>query len=146
MSDSQFKLQQILNLRKELERQRHIEFAEARQALDEAQSRLDREVARTEIVFREMLEKQDKGVDVSELLLYSSFHQKQKSTIKEQKLAIDVLDQEVEERRENLIDASKEKKVLEKFKEHKESEASAERASKEMKFIDELAVQKSGQK
>lgn len=140
-----FELHQVLNYRREVEKLRHQEFAVAKHELDQAEKRLQREVERTETVLRELQEKQQAGIEASELQLYSNFGRRQQTTIKEQQQAVDVLDQKVEERRETLLDAAKDKKMLEKFKERQNLAHRQELAAKERTFLDELSVQKSGQ-
>lgn len=140
-----FELHQVLNYRREVEKLRHQEFAVAKHELDQAEKRLQREVERTETVLRELQEKQQVGIEASELQLYSNFGRRQLTTIKEQQQAVDVLDQKVEERRETLLDAAKDKKMLEKFKERQNLAHRQELAAKERTFLDELSVQKSGQ-
>lgn len=144
MTDDSFKLQQVLDFRKEMERQRHREFLEARQALSSAESRLARELERSDRILREMFEKQGEGIDASELQLYSSFHECQKRKIEEQREVVQQLDQEVDSRRDLLLEASKEKKVLEKFRDRKIELRHQEHALKERKFLDELSLRRGG--
>lgn len=144
MADEKFSLQQVLNYRKEMERQRHREFVEARQALFSAQARLARELERSDRILREMIEKQGEGIDASELLLYSSYSQRQKQVISEQREEVDQRDREVENRRNSLLEASKEKKALEKFKERKMEVLRQEIMLKERKFLDELSLPRGG--
>lgn len=127
-----------------MERQRHREFLEARQALSSAESRLAREQERSDRILRELMEKQGEGIDASELQLYSSFHQRQKRTIEEQREVVQQLDQEVDSRRDLLLEASKEKKVLEKFRDRKMDLIHQEQALKERKFLDELSLRRGG--
>jgi flagellar FliJ protein len=140
-----FELHQVLNYRRELEKLRHQEFAEAKHELDLAEKQLQREVERTSQVLQEMQEKQQAGIEGAELQLYSNFGRRQQITIKEQQQAVSVLDQEVEERRETLLDAAKDKKMMEKFRDRQNLAHQLELAAKERSFLDELSVQKSGQ-
>ena len=140
-----FELHQVLNYRRELEKIRHQEFAAAKQELDQAEKQLQREVERTSHVRQEMQQKQQEGMAGAELQLYSNFGQRQQRTIKEQQQVVNVLDQEVEERRETLLDAAKDKKMLEKFKKRQDLAHQLELSAKERSFLDELSVQKTGQ-
>ena len=144
MKTTGFALHQVLNYRREMEKLRHQEFAAAKQELEQAEKQLQREMERTEKVLLEMNQKQQSGIDASELQLYSDFGRRQQATIKQQRQVVDVLDQEVEVRRETLLDAAKDKKVLEKFKDRQDLALSTELAAKERAFLDELSVQKSG--
>jgi len=139
-----FELHQVLNYRREIEKLRHQEFAVAKHDLEQAETQLQREVERTERVLQELQNKQQIGIEASELQLYSDFGRRQQTTIKQQREAVDVLDQEVEVRRETLLDAAKDKKVLEKYKDKKELAQRMDLAAKERQFLDELAIQKTG--
>jgi flagellar FliJ protein len=140
-----FELHQVLNYRREMEKLRHQEFSAAKQELEQAESRLQREVERTERALQEMQDKQQLGMDASELQLYSNFGRRQQTAIKQQREVVDILDHEVEARRETLVDAAKDKKMLEKYKDKMDLAQRLELAAKERQFLDELAVQKSGQ-
>jgi len=140
-----FELHQVLNYRREIEKLRHQEFAVAKHDLEQAETQLQREVERTERVLQELQNKQQVGIEAAELQLYSDFGRHQQTTIKQQRAAVDVLDHEVEFRRETLLDAAKDKKVLEKYKDKKELAHRLGLAAKERQFLDELAIQKTGQ-
>jgi len=144
VSDETFSLQQVLNYRKEMERQRHREFVEARQALVSAQARLSREIERSDQILRELMEKQGEGIDASELSLYNSFREHQKQVISEQRETVDLLDREVEQRRTLLVEASKEKKVLEKYRDRTMEILRQEMMIKERKFLDEISLRRRG--
>lgn len=140
-----FKLQQVLNFRKEVEKARSMELAEAKQELETASDRLKQEERHAAKVESELAAKQAEGIDSSELLIYSNFFHKKSRDIKQQKQEVDTLGLMVDERREILLDAAKEKKVLESFKEKKVAAGRKEQSIKERDFLDEISVQKKGQ-
>lgn len=145
MKTQGFTLHQVLNYRREMEKVRHQEFNAAKLELEQAEKHLQREMERSERARQELQHKQQHGIDASELQLYSDFGRRQQATITQQKQVVSYLDQEVEVRRESLIDAAKEKKVLEKFKDRQNLALSNELAAKERAFLDELSIQKAGQ-
>ncbi|GAM09695.1 flagellar biosynthesis chaperone [Geobacter sp. OR-1] len=139
-----FKLQQVLNFRKEVEKARSLELAEAKRELDHAEERLKREEEHAARVSEELAIKQSEGINASELLMYVNFFHRKVKVIKEQREEVDTLDLKVAERRETLLIAAKEKKVLESFKEKKVAAEKEALAIKERDFIDEISVQKKG--
>lgn len=144
MQKKGFKLQQVLNFRKEVEKARSIELAEAKKELDHASEILKQEEQHAAKVAEELANKQSEGIDASELLMYSNFIHKKSRDIKQQRQQVDTLDLKVAERREILLDAAKEKKVLESFKEKRVAADRKELSIKERDFIDEISVQKKG--
>lgn len=144
MEKKGFKLQQVLNFRKEVEKARSLELAEAKRELEKASERLLIEEQRAARIAEELAARQSEGIDSSELLLYSNFIRKKNGDIKQQRQEVDILDVKVAERREILLDAAKEKKVLESFKEKKVAADRKELSVKERDFLDEISVQKKG--
>ncbi|MBT0663968.1 flagellar export protein FliJ [Geobacter pelophilus] len=142
MQNRGFKLQQVLNFRKEVEKARSLELAEAKRELDHAAERLKREEEHAAKVSAELAAKQAKGINANEFLMYSNFFHKKSKDIKRQREEVDTLDVKVAERRETLLVASKEKKVLELFKEKRVAADKKALSIKERDFIDEISVQK----
>jgi len=139
-----FKLQQVLNFRKEVEKARSLELAEAKREHDQAFEQLKQEELHAAKVANEFADRQMAGLDASELLMYSNFIHKKVRDIKHQQEKVDTLDLKVAERREILLDAAKEKKVLESFKEKRVAAENMEMYAKERDFIDEISVQAKG--
>ena len=139
--DDGFRLQQVLNLRRELEKVRKQELAAARNEFDTATKRLRNEEEKAEKLSRELEEKETAGIMALELQLYAEFSRKQSSDIKAQREVVTDLDHKVTEKRENLLSAAKEKKVLETFKDKTIAAQQQERAARERTFLDEIATQ-----
>jgi len=139
-----FKLQQVLNYRREVEKVRSIELADAKRELDRAAERLKREEEHAERVSEEFACKQVVGIDASELQMYSNFIHKKSRVIKEQRQEVGTLDLNVAAKRETLLHAAKDKKVLEIFKDKKLEAHKKELSVKERDFLDEISVQKKG--
>ena len=64
--------------------------------------------------------------------------------VKEQQERVSALDRILENRREELVQATKDKKVLEALKEKKDRAFREEQQRKERDFLDEMSVQKKG--
>ncbi len=139
-----FRLQQVLNYRREVEKVRKQELAVARNEFELAARRLKSEEEKAERLSRELKEKETAGILALEFQLYAEFSLKQSSDIKSQRQEVTDLDHKVTEKRDHLMSAAKEKKVLETFKEKTVAAQRMELAAKERNFLDEIAIQGSG--
>lgn len=139
-----FKLQQVLNYRKEVEKVKTLEFAAAKRELESAAERLKREEQHAEEVAAELARKQADGIGANELLMYAQFMGRKHEQITFQREEVEQLNKKMTEKREILLDAAKDKKVLETFKERKSEADRKEVSSRERNFLDEIAVQKKG--
>lgn len=136
-----FRLQQVLNYRREVEKARKQELAVARSEFENATRRLKSVEEKAERLARELKEKETAGILALEFQLYAEFSRKQSSEIKNQREVVSTLNEEVEEKREILLSAAKDKKVLESFKDKTNAAHRLEVAAKERNFLDEIAIQ-----
>lgn len=142
MSAAHFKLEQVLNYRCEIERVRKQEFATAKQAFDSATDRLSSEEQQVEDLAREFCHRQESLHSIDELRMYADFFARKREDIKQQKDTVDHLNSVMSERRNHLLDAAKDKKVLESLKERRAQEHKVHLAQKEQEFLNEIAIQK----
>lgn len=141
----QFELQQVLNYRTELEKLRKQDFAAARHDLDQATEYLcwqQQQVVEQSILFND---KQNEIQNIFEMQLYVNFLAGMRDGIKRQQLHVETLESVVEERRVELTQATKDKKVLEQLKEKKAELFRKSIAYKESLLLDEIATQKKRQ-
>jgi flagellar FliJ protein len=131
MQKTGFKLQQVLNYRKEVEKVKTVEFSDAKR---EFAARLAEELA----------SRQAEGIDARDLQMYANFFTKKNQDISSQREHVDSLDRRVTDKREKLLHAAKEKKVLESYKDRKVMADKKEISAKERDFLDEIAIQKKG--
>jgi len=139
-----FELHQVLNYRTDLERLRKQEFAAARQDLDQASDKLEQQRNEAADLARDFAERNGQLNSVVELQLYSDFFTRKREEIKQQQEQVTALDRILENRRDELVQATKDKKVLEALKEKKMQAFRQEMQRKERDFLDETAVQKKG--
>lgn len=139
-----FELRQVLNYRLDLERMRKQDFATARQDLDRASDKLEQERDGVATLSKDFVERQSQLNSVVELQLYTDFFARKREEIKTQQERVVALDRVLEDRREELVQATQDKKVLEALKEKKEHAFRQEQQRKERDFLDEMAVQKKG--
>src|SRR5512138_2583858 len=98
-----FRLQQVLNYRREVEKVRKQELAVARNEFEAATRRLKSEEEKAEKLSRELKEKETAGILALEFQLYAEFSRKQSSDIRNQREKVTNLDNEVTEKREILL-------------------------------------------
>jgi flagellar FliJ protein len=112
--------------------------------LEQAHERLRREEERIDRLGSEFMDRQLEGISAVELRLYSDFFRKKESDIKAQRQVVTALDVTVTEKREILVDASRDKKVLEELKKKKIKAFKQDMDEKERAFLDELALRNGG--
>lgn len=139
---TKFRLQPALNYREILEDRARQALAEALKAQIEAQEALEGEKASEAELHEEFALRQKEGIAPDELALYRNYLRRKAEMIEECSKQLQQAGELVEERREELCNASKEKKVLEKLKEKKQAEYELELSRQEANLMDEIAVQK----
>lgn len=142
MSGKKFKLEQVLGYRREMEKLRKQEFAAAKRNLEDASEQLRQEQIQVTELAGEFRSRQNELDTIEELRMYNDYFRRKKEDIRRQMERVEQLDQVVSERREDLLDATKDKKVLESLKEKKASEFRLKMLQKEREFMDEISVQK----
>lgn len=142
MAGKKFELEQVLKYRIEIERMRSQEFAVAKRDFEYAADMLALQEVQLELSAKEFIEKHDEMENIEELCMYANFFSRKRSEIINQKEQIDILGNEMNDRREILLDASKDKKVLESFKEKRANQFRQAMNLKERTFMDEISIQK----
>lgn len=146
MKGNGFKLEQVLNYRCEIEKMRKQEFASAKLDFEHASDRLRREKERVENLSEEFCHRQGELESIQEMRMYVDFFARKRDDIKNQKEQLDQLGSIVNDRRDFLLAATKDKKVLESLKEQKAKEFKRMMDQKEQTFLDEISIQKMGSK
>lgn len=142
MADKSFKLEQVLSYRGEMEKLCKQEFATAKQGLEKANDDLLREEEHVNELTQEFCDRQQDLDCIDDMRMYSDFFARKREEIKNQKERVEQLDREMNERREELLEATKDKKVLESLKQKKSDEFRQEMLQKERNFLDEISIQK----
>jgi flagellar FliJ protein len=142
MASKIFELEQVLVYRREMEKLRKQEFAAAKQGLEQANLELEREEELVGLLTQEFqLCQQDMGC-IDDIRMYSVFFTRKQEDIKQHKERIEHLDQITQEKRSDLMESSKDKKVLELLKDKKAAEFRQYMATRERNFLDEISIQK----
>ena len=142
MVQRRFRLEQVLTYRCDLEKLRKQDFAQARQAFDHASDNLMRSREHLVGVSREFSHRQTDLISSEELRIYTDFFAFKREEIKRQQTEVEQLGDVLNQRRSDLVDATRDKKVLERLKERHEQEFRDMVSRKEQAFLDELSVQK----
>jgi flagellar FliJ protein len=142
MAGKVFELEQVLSYRREMEKLQMQELAAARQGFEQANQELRREEELVELLTQEFQRCQKDIGCIDDMRMYADFFARKRDEIRVQKERIEQLDLIVNERRSDLLEASKDKKVLESLKERKTEEFRQDVISKERKFLDEISIQK----
>jgi flagellar FliJ protein len=140
MGKTGFRLDQVLKYRKEMEKVSKVEFAEASQELENANTLLKCEEEKVSRLDSEFMNRQQEGITAQELQIYSSFFRMKSVDFKCQRTNIGLLDHEVTRKRETLIDASKGKKMLESLEKKSVREMQRQIAEKEKNLMEEIAI------
>jgi len=140
----EFRLEQVLKFRKEVEKMHQLELAAARQRHDSAREKLKSEKGALLTLEQEFSQRQLEGIDAKDLQLYGDFTMRKTQEIQALRDTLPVLEQAVQERHDALLVAAKEKKALEIFKEKKMRDLRMEQMNRERAFLDEVAIQSRG--
>ncbi|BCG48976.1 Flagellar protein FliJ [Citrifermentans bremense] len=144
MAGYEFRLEQVLKFRKEVEKIQQLELLAARQRHETVSDQLNCEEKAIEELDREFTQRQMEGIQASDLQLFGDYRLRKRNEINRIKEELPALEQAVQEKRESLIVAAKEKKVLEIFKQKKLHAHRVELLEKERNFMDEVAIQGRG--
>jgi flagellar FliJ protein len=139
-----FGLEQVLTYRKEMEKVCKMEFSTAQREFDGACERLSNEENRVNKLNTELLDRQREGITAMELQIYADFFIRKNADIKLHRKETATLNDKMTEKRDILVEAAKEKKVLEILKEKKTQAHERNLLGKERIFLEEIALRKKG--
>lgn len=135
-----FKLQAVLDHRQRLEDIAQQALAQAIQQERELMSRLTDETAAMGIICGKYEQRQTEGMHAHEFALYENRISHKRAQLVDLDRQLGEARQQVQQARESLAAASKEKKLLEKLKEKKLDEITKELHRREMIQIDGVAI------
>lgn len=140
MKKFRFRLQKVMEIKEEVEKQRMIDLSEAKQVVDLETTRLNH-LNDEQIDCQHRIDEKSstEKINPGELALYYRFLDQTRMRIEAQEDRLQAAHLEMERRRQILLEASKEKKVLEKLKEKKQAAYMIELNHKEQDMINEVA-------
>ncbi|HIJ94437.1 MAG TPA: flagellar export protein FliJ [Desulfuromonadales bacterium] len=142
MAARTFKLERVLIYRCEMEKLRSQEFIAAQQGHELATRELQREEDAVKELTQEFCCCQSELGTIDEIRMYADFFARKRGEIKTKKEQVEQLDLVMNDCRLDLLEASRDKKVLESLKEKNKIEFRKELAHKERNFLDEISIQK----
>ncbi len=136
-----FRFETLLNQRRHAEDALQLELTEARQALSVEQSALRESKRARSQCMRDMRRAQQERFRVNDVLLYYPFLERLKQTIDGQLRRVAAAERKVSQKRHVLIEAVKNRKILEKLREKQAREFRHAAAVCEQRVHDESAAQ-----
>lgn len=135
-----FKLQPVLRYRKRIEEKFQLELSKIKIRFGEEKKKLYLLIQNKDECEREICSKYRKGITPSAIILYFNFIDKIKMDIEKQKSILKDLEIKIEEKRKELLRASKERKIIEKLREKREREYLEDLNRRERIFLDEISA------
>lgn len=139
-----FQFQSILDLKARLEELKKAKLGEVTEILNLEMDKLTILNDEKKKQFKLMKEKNDTGFTPNELISYNNYMERLKKSISIQEIVVEKAREAVEKARQELISASKERKMFEKLKEKKMEEYWEEYYRKEQITLDEIASYRHG--
>jgi len=143
-----FSLEKIIDVRKNIENKKAVELNKSKIVLKKKQNELDKLKGEKEKAIHNTLfnnEKTDK-LNINKLKINNDYLSQLNKNIESQKKNVNTSNKFVQENRNKLLFASKEKKVLEKLKEKAQLNYKKIKNMQENKAENEITIQMSGQK
>jgi len=135
-----FNLQSVLEHRKSLEKNFQKELAVLKRVLLQERRKIRNLQRGKQSFLRELRERQKKSLSASEILLYVRFIEHLSSEIDKQKRKIFEVEKKCNQRREDLIEATKKRKILEVLKERGFEAYRYQMMKREQDFLNEVGI------
>lgn len=133
-----FRLQKVLHYKQQVEDQKKQELFHLLKIFHEEEKILHR---LNELLLQKLSEfetKQEGDLDILELLFYAEYIARVNREIEAQQKKLVELSRRIEQKREEVIAASKERRVLEQLRDKKYKEYLKSEGRREQKFLDEI--------
>lgn len=137
-----FKFEAILNYRKQIEDACQQDFARSKKQWEKEREKLGRHYELWEKSMEEWRATQKDSVSILEVDLYQKYMVRLKREVREQLERVRDCLEKMGKKRDILLNARKDKKIMERLEEYHFTEYSKDRSKKEKKFFDEVATQR----
>ena len=135
-----FNLEPVLKHRKLVEENLQKELAVLKLLLVNEREKLQTYKESRSKFLVELQRKQEEGTTISDVFLYLPFIEQLSKDIEKQNKTVSDLEKDVEQKRQDLVEATKKKKTLEKLKDKGLKAFKQEMIKKEQEFLNEVAV------
>ena len=143
MKRFRFRLQRVMDARVTIERQRQRDMAEAQGELADQQKKLKELEAELEETERDQRNMVQRPVKAGDALIQHRWHRELRTRIRVQQEQVAKAATKVEEARVRLVEASKDRKVLEKLKERRLEEYHKEELTQQQNQLDDVGARRS---
>jgi len=140
-----YSLESILKQRKFIEDKLQKKMAVLNKELGDEEIRLNMENKVREQCLEELKQKQERNISMSELLLYTKFIRKITVAINKQEVIVLRAKKKVDQNRENMVDAMKNRKIIEKLKEKDWKNYSRMSSKRDQEFLNEVGISRFSQ-
>jgi len=137
-----FNLQVLLDYRKRIEEGLQIELSQIQRKLKKEKQSLTAYQREKRYYEEELVEREEKEINVSEALLYRDYLRGMRIRIKEQRDVVAKIKGDLDEKQNELLNATKKRKVLEKVKEKEWKRFKENIEKRERILIDEIGMRK----
>jgi flagellar protein FliJ len=137
-----FKLQQVLEHRKNIEEVAHKGFSTALRKLNAERMTMTALVEKGKLLTQQWKELAAQPAKISDFSLYMEYIKCVQQSLRDQAIVVDAAEWEVQTKRESLLNIVKERKILETLREKRRLAYEAELAGQERKKLDEVAILK----
>ena len=146
MKKFSFKLEPVLNVRKSKEEELQRKLSQILDRLQEAVEEMAKTLSHRHTIASQLEEFKKKPVGIEDLLTYQNYLEQLDKRVNEQEIRISEIEKEVEEMRALLMQACKDKKIIEKIKEKQKACYNLEALRQEINFLDEIGVIRNARK
>jgi flagellar protein FliJ len=141
-----FRLQSVLDYRKNIEEKILGEFSEKKRQLETEEFRLKNMITERENLIDELRKMQNVSLHADEIACYVSYIEQVRESEEKQKKVITDVQEQLEGIRKALLEAVRKEKVMEKLKERHAEEYEGAMRALEQKNSDEMSVLKFGRR
>jgi flagellar FliJ protein len=137
-----FKLQQVLDHRKNIEEIALREFSNAIEKLNAERMAMNALTEKEELLINQWKGLAGQAAKVSDFSLYIEYIKCVQQSLHDQTIIVNAAEKETQQKRESLLNIVKERKILETLKEKKRLAYEARIEEQERKTLDEVAILK----
>lgn len=143
MAGFKFRLESFLGIKEKIEEQKKLEYGKALKKLDEEKKQLNTLINKKQnLIYSMKLSINSLGIKPDNLRRYNEYIDYIKKRISEQEKNVENAESFAESKRKELVEAMKERKMLDVLKENDNIEYNKEQVIKEQKIVDEIVSYK----
>lgn len=138
MAGFEFRLESFLSVKGKIEEQKKLEYGKALNKLEEEKQIKKQLIEQKQNLIYTCKEIMEYGIRPQEIQNYNRYIDFIKKKIRDQDILIDIAEKDAEKKRQELVNAMKERKMLDTLKDKDKVEYLKEQNRKEQKIVDEI--------